>query len=780
MNDIRSVRQRAREPATATASRDRSRHLLPLSRRKLLTGAAAGGGLLVAWLVWPRSYPSTLSPGRSDHAYGAWLTIANDGVVTVAVPQLEMGQGVTTVLPQIVAVELGADWRQIAVQPVPPSGAYPNLPLAAHWAPLWMPAVSRWADWPDDWLAGRFARSEAFTATASGTTLAAYEMACREAGASARGMLVEAAAARWNVAPEACEVENGLIISGANKARFGELAQEASELVAPDPPPLYSAAPRDSAGFVPGAESIAFPRLDLPAKVDGSLQFAGDVRLPEMVYASIRHGPVGQAELAAFDAAGARGLPGLVGIVNGQSWLAAIASDWWTAERALTRMRPQFRANDQFDTDAMLLLLERELAAGEATLVAGNPDGPPAPDAYSATYRIYPAVHATIEQASATAHYTGDRLELWAAAQAPEQARLAAAKAVGLDAADVVLYPVAAGGSFDARLDHTHAIEVAHIAKAVGRPVQLTWPRRQEFLRVPPRTPAVARLTAQTNLAGTRIDTLWSRIAMPPTSREFGHRLFDNYTAASAIDAARGKADPLALEGFAPPYAMSRFGVEHVPVSIPLPTGPMRGNAAALGAFCLECFVDELAEHAGVEPLSYRIAMLGDDPRMVACLQRVGALSGWDGAQRSSGQGLACVRMQLRTDDGIAEGRIACVTRASAGEGGVRVSRIDAAVDIGRIVNLDIARQQIEGALIFGMSLAVGSSVRYRDGVPVSDRLATLNLPTLATSPEVEVVFLPSDELPFDPGELGTAVAPPAIANAMFAVRRASVCARCR
>ena len=172
---------------------------LPVSRRGLLAGAAVGGGLLVAWWLLPRAYESPLSPGRGEAAFGAWLKIGRDGVVTVAVPQLEMGQGVTTLLPQIVAMELGADWRQVAVEPAPASGAYVNLPLAARWAPLWRPIITDLNDDEDDYFLRRWAETKRFGATADGTSLAAFERPCREAGAAARAMLAMAAADRWGV-----------------------------------------------------------------------------------------------------------------------------------------------------------------------------------------------------------------------------------------------------------------------------------------------------------------------------------------------------------------------------------------------------------------------------------------------------------------------------------------------------------------------------------------------------------------------------------------------------
>jgi isoquinoline 1-oxidoreductase beta subunit len=737
-----------------------------LSRRQLLTGAAVGGGLLVAWWAWPRSYSPSLQTGAGEHPFGAWLTVAEDGVVTVAVPQLEMGQGVTTVLPQIVAQEMGASWRQVAVAMVPPNGAQANVPLAAKWAPLWA-VLPDLADAPDSYLAERFARAESFIATAEGSTLAAYEADCRAAGAAARAMLAMAAAERWGVAWEECEAEEGFVLHDGKRLRFGELAVQAAQMTAPDPPPLRPEPPgeRSLANGIPAPDE--YPRLDLPAKVDGTYLYAADVRLPGMVYASIRHGPVGLPELVDFDETAAAGT-GLVALVKAKHWIAAVADSWWRADRALDRMALRFAGPGGVDSEAIEEELDAGVRNGDALRIAsfGDPDALLTGLDPVQRYDVAPAVHAAIETATATARYADGRLELWIASQAPQAAREAAAAAAGLSPNDVVLYQVGAGGSFDARLEKQHAIEVAQIAREIGRPVQLTWPRAQEFRALPPRTPVALVLTAKLSPGEERTPIAWrARLAMPATVREFGERLFDNATPEAAMERAAGEADPLACEGAVPPYAIPNVAVDHVPVPLDLPTGMLRGNSAIYTGFATESFIDELAREAGRDPYLYRMTMLGHDERTAEVLSRATELGEWDGGGEGSRQGLALIRMEF----GMASGSVACVAQAQLGQGGVRVTRLSAVADIGRIVNLDIARQQIEGGLLFGLSLATGSNVTFRDGVPVSTRLGDLDLPTLEDAPEIVLDLVESEAEPFDPGELGVAVAPPAIANALFA-----------
>ncbi|MBV1689426.1 molybdopterin-dependent oxidoreductase [Novosphingobium sp. G106] len=728
---------------------------MEVSRRGILIGALVGGGLAVGYALRPHKYEPPLAPGQNETAFDAWIRIAGDGVVTVTVPQLEMGQGITTLIAQIVAVELGADWRQVAVEPAPPSPLYVNLPLASRWAELWLPMFPGIASAGSP-ITRRWAEGEVFTVTADGTSLAAYEYPARVAAAAARSMLAQAAAKQWDADWQDCAVEKGFVSYQGKRLPFGVLAAEAANFDPPKEPPLRVHPARER-----NVDALRFPRLDLPSKVDGSHRFAGDVRLPGMVYAAIRHGPIGDTELASWDKKRARGMPGVIAFVKEKRWLAAVAETWWAAERALVEIAPNFIAKDRADSGKIETALDEAVRGGAATrlLELGDPGTLKRNFSLAKRYDVAPALHATLETASATARLHDGRLELWIASQAPEAARRAAAKAAGVGLRDCVLYPMPAGGSFDRRLEHDHAIEVAAIARAVGRPVQLTWSRWQEHVAGPPRPPVTAVMAARVD--GSGVVTGWkARLALPATTHEFGRRLFEGQSDRQAMKASKGEADPLAIEGAIPPYAVPNMVVEHAPAAIGLPTGRLRGNAHGYTAFFNESFVDELAHHTRQEPLSFRIAMLGHDPRLVQCLQRVAIQAEWGGGVDASGQGVAC--------HVIGEGRIAVVATARRDAEGVRVDRIDAVADIGRIVNVDIARQQIEGGLVFGIGLALGSSTGYADGLPVIGRLAELALPLLADCPEIRVDFIDSDAPSADPGELGVAVAAPALSNALF------------
>jgi len=740
---------------------------MQITRRGILIGTLAGGGLAVGYMLRPRSFPMPLEAGRNEVAFDAWIKIAGDGVITVCVPQLEMGQGITTLIPQIVAQELGADWRQIAVEPGPVSAHYANLPLAAHWADLWMPVLPELAANPEGIVTRRWAEDSLFMATADGLSLAAYEGPARAAAASTRALLAMAAADRWGVSWEECSTRDGFVWHGTRHLAFAELAEAAAGFDPPDPPPLLPDPVREKAESLPAGAALPFPRLDLPAKVDGSYLFAGDVRLPDMVHAAIRHGPIGKSMLADFDVGRAKKTSGLIAVVRGKRWLAAVANNWWAAEQALAAMAPRFTTADLADSSAIEQALDEALLRGDPAwrYEQGDPDKELSGRlSLARRYDVAPALHATVETASATARLRDGKLELWIATQAPQSARRAAADAAGVSVRDVVLYPMPAGGSFDRRLEHDHAAEVSAIARATGRPVQLTWSRWQEHLAGRPRTPVMAVMAAHMTSAG-EVTGWKARLAMPATSHEFGRRLFGGALPHEAIAESEGEGDALAMAGAIPPYAIPNLTIQHVPARIALPTGRLRGNAHGYTAFFTESFIDELAYMAGKEPLSYRMGLLGHDVRLAECLQRVATLANWGGGGDNSGQGLAC-HVIGGTGGGV--GRIAVVATARRGESGVRVDKISAVADIGRIVNADIARQQVEGGLVFGMGLALGSSTSYAEGLPTFGRLGGLGLPLLADCPEIEVDFIDRDDDPADPGELGVAAVAPAIANALF------------
>ena len=730
------------------------------SRRTLLIGGGVGVGLLVAWGVWPRRYAPNLRAAEGEHLFGPWLKIGEDGSVVVAVPQSESGQGVYTALAQIIAGELGADWRSVAVQPVPPSPLFANTLLAREWAPAFLPEnVSLdTGGGPVASSINELARRDMFVVTGGSSSIRQFERPCREAGAAARAVLCQAAAARWDTDWEQCQTDRGFVTFGKRRLSFAQLVVEASQLDPPSPIPV-NPSPRNR---LSGHNA---PRLDLSAKIDGSASFAGDVRLPDMLFASVRAGPAGDTSLLSADSAAALKIRGVVQVVKTDDWVAAVASNWWAANQALDAMSPVFRTKGLMaDSGQISQSLSDAIAKGpgfRATKI-GDVDAAMAPETatriYKADYSVGAAVHAPIETRTATADFRNGRLQLWLASQAPQAAKQAAAVAIGIDADDVVLYPVMAGGSFDRNFDSLIAAQVAVIAKEVGRPVQLTWSRAEDFIRDHVRSPALGRLSAAMNEEGA-ITGLALRVAAASSMRELANRI-DGETVDAARKAASGEFDHLALDGAQMPYAIPNITIDHFPVPMPMPTGPYRGLANSYNCFFMEGFIDELAQYAGVEPLSFRMQMLVGQTRLARCLTGVATMAGWDGGGSGSGRGIACHSMR--------GSHIAIIATARTSETGVRVDRIHAMADCGRLINPDLARQQIEGGIVFGLAQALGSATDYESGLPTARRLRDIDLPKLADVPEIVVEFARNDEAPGGVSELGVPAVAPAIANALF------------
>lgn len=731
-----------------------------ITRRKLLVGGGAGVGLLVAWGLWPRRYAPNMRAADGEHLFGPWLKIAEDGKVIVAIPQSESGQGVYTALAQIVAGELGADWRSVAVQPVSASPIFANTLLARAWATAFLPEnIALDVDFgPVANSLNEIARRDMFVVTGGSSSIRQFERPCREAGAAARTLLCQAAAARWGIAWEQCRADRGFVIAGQRRLSFAELVVEASALDMPSPIPLNPSARNRLSGR-------DAPRLDLSAKVDGSASFAGDVRLPDMLFASVRAGPAGNTRLLSVDEKAALNMRGVLQVVKTDNWVAAVASNWWAANNALDAMAPVFRTKGRMaDSTEIVQSLSNAIAKGPGFRATkfGDVDAAMAQEAgariFKADYTVGAAVHAPIETRSATADFRDGRLQLWLATQAPAAARLSAAEAIGISVDDVVHHPVIAGGSFDRNFDNSIAAQVAVIAKAVGRPVQLTWSRPEDFIRDHVRSPALGRLSAAMNAEGA-VTGLTVRVAAASTMRELACRM-DGQQADKARKSASGQYDVLALEGAQIPYAIPNITIDHFPVSMPMPTGPWRGLANSYNCFFVEGFIDELAHKAGVEPLSFRMQMLIGQTRLARCLTGVATMAGWDGGMSGSGRGIACHSMR--------GSHIAVIVTARNSETGVRVDRVHAMADCGRLINPDLARQQIEGGIVFGLAQALGAATDFESGLPTARRLRDIDLPKLADVPEITVELARSDEAPGGVSELGVPAVAPAIANALF------------
>jgi isoquinoline 1-oxidoreductase beta subunit len=577
-------------------------------------------GLALAWALWPREYRPSLRAREGESVFNAFLKIGRDGRVTVAVPQTELGQGVYTSLPQILADELGADWRTVAVEPAPISPLYANQLLAQE--------LNDGGGTPR-WAVREYATRNALMLTGGSSSVRAFEPRLREAGAAARSLLCIAAAERWGVDWEQLDSANGFVLNGRERLPFAALAEQAAALDVPELLTLRGGPENRLAGQ-------ALPRLDVPAKIDGSAQFAGDIRLPDMVFASTRSGPIGSSRLAGADMGAATRIPGVLAGFGEETWAGAVATNWWLADRAVKAMNPVFATGSAPVRDPAIAQRLREALAGNTAgrlFERGDVDEAFAEGATAErVYSVAPAPSAAPETLTATARLTGERLEVWAPTQAPSLARAAAARVAGLDEAQVTLYPTLAGGGYGRKVEIVAIEQVVAIARRVRRPVQLTWSRTEECIQDGVRPPAQAVLAAKFGPARRLIG--WrTRIAAPGTLGQVIGRVRDGEVRSGVEE------EGWSVAGAVPPYAIPAVAVEHAPAETGLRTGMWRSGAHSYSCFFTESFIDELARLAGSEPLSFRMAMLGDNPRLARALTTATALGGWDGGGPRSIQG---------------------------------------------------------------------------------------------------------------------------------------------
>jgi isoquinoline 1-oxidoreductase beta subunit len=709
---------------------------LNIDRRTVLIGGGAGLGLIVAFSLWPRRLGSDLATERAEQTFGNFIKIGRNGRVTVAVAQTENGQGIWTGLPQVVADELGAAWDSIAVEPAPLTSAYFN-PLAAE---------QGWVD-GFGWLrANRVEQDGRMRITAESTSVRAFERPLREAAAVARAMLIGAAADRWNVDEADCDTADGFVLNGGRTFTFGELAEEAADRSPPRNPALRTTANGRLIGQ-------PLPRLDGPAKADGSWRFAGDVRLPGMLFASVRVAPPGGV-LKSFTRDAVEHVAGIRHISARAEWLAIVADNWAAAERAIKAANPVFSGHPA--PSQVRPLFEKALASGDGRrrYRRGDYDGAiRGSRPLAATYFVAPQQHLGLEPLTATARFVDGRLELWVPTQAPGAAVRRAAEAANIDHAAVTLYPMAPGAPSGRALEADAIPYAVELARQLKMPVQVTLSQSSSQNHDLLSPGALARMTALPGASG--ITAAWKmQVATHSGMAAALERMFAVEDKRQLIRTAIGAM---------PPYDIPNVTIEAVEPPLPFRIGYMRGSPQREFAFFTESFVDELARAAGLEPLAFRMSMLGSNGRLARCLQGAARLAQWDGGGPGSTMGIAgCSAFGSH---------IGLVASASIGsDQRIKVSRLVAAVDCGRVLNSGLVIQQIEAGLIWALAQATVAAPEWVAGMPRARSIGGIGLPRLSDAPQIFVELIPSSDAPGGVAGLGTTVLAPAVANALHAV----------
>ncbi len=682
--------------------------IVKLGRRDFLRlSAGAGTGLWLGFHVGERqaraAKPAAFRPN-------AFLAVDAAGAVTIWVVRSEMGQGVHTSMPMLVAEELECDWKSIRVEQAPTDPRFGSMStggsrsVRGSWTPL------------------------------------------RQAGAAAREMLVAAAAGRWGVEPASCRAEAGKVMHAASgrSLGYGELAAAAARLPVPREPRLKD--PRD---FRLIGKRV--PRLDTPAKVDGRAVFGLDVRLPGMLFATVARPPVHGATVAGFDAGKARKVPGVRQVLSVPSGVAVVADSTWAAigGREALQVRFDDGPNGSLDQEAVARLLSDPAAKPQVVRADGDLEA-----ALAAAHRRIEAVyqapflaHATMEPMNCTARVTAKGAELWAPTQAPTWAQGEVAKALGLPEGAVAVHTTLLGGGFGRRAIPDFPVEAALVARAAGAPVQVVWTREDDMRHDLYRPASRHELRASVDAAG-RLTAWHHRVRAPSIAAQlFGGR-------AGRPDVVEGAADV--------PYAAGAVLVDCVTPALGLRVGWWRSVYSSQNAFAEECFLDECAAAAGQDPLAFRRALLQRHPRLRGVVELAAEKAGWGSPLPAGrGRGMAC---HASFGSWVAE-----VAEVSVERGEVRVHRVVAAVDCGHVVNPDTVEAQVEGAVVYGLSAALRGEITLERGRVRQGNFDDYQPLRMEEMPAVEVHLVKSAEDPGGIGEPGLPPIAPAVANALFA-----------
>ncbi len=698
---------------------DESKNIESTSRRTFLQASAAASGGLLLGLYLPGSAVEAKAASETYHP-NAWVHIGEDNTITLISARSEMGQGPYTSGPMLIAEELNVDLSKIKVRIAPPDAKlYGNAMLGG--AQL----------------------------TGGSTSVRDGWEKLRVGGAQVREMLLAAAAKKWNVDASTLKAKDGVVTGpGGKKATYGQLAAAASQMPVPT-----NVALKDPKDWVVIGKSLK--RLDTPVKCNGKAVFGIDVKLPGMVYASLEQCPVIGGKVKSFDATAAKVMPGVIDVVQIPDGVAVVADTFWRAKTAREALSVQWdegpgaMLNDKAmiegikaaDTPADTPATIKSVGEAEAAIKA-------AAKVVRAQY-VQPLLsHSPMEPMNFTAHWHDGKMELIGPIQYQDGSVAAVSKALNIPPESITLETTFLGGGFGRRIDFDYLVQAAQISKAVGKPVKLIWTREDDMTHDFYRPQSVHDLAAGLGPDGMPTGFTFRMKSQSVTARAFG------------LPAATP--DPFMAEAAILPYNIPAVKYDTVKHDTGLRVGYWRSVSHALNNFANESFVDELAAAAGKNPYEYRMAMLKDKPRFANVLKLAAEKAGWGKAlPEGHFHGIALMEGY---DTYLAE-----VAEVSMKGYTPVVHKVTVAVDAGRVVNPNIADQQMEGGIIFGLTAALYGEINVVDGRVVQKNFGQYKMVRMNTSPEIQTIFVSSNEKPGGLGEPSTSLIAAAVANAIFA-----------
>ncbi|MBX3653732.1 MAG: xanthine dehydrogenase family protein molybdopterin-binding subunit [Ramlibacter sp.] len=690
------------------------------SRRDFLKASAIASGGLLLGVALP-GLRSTADAAGTLYTPNAWVHIADDNTITLISARSEMGQGVYTSMPMLIAEELNVDLNQVKVAFAPPDvKAYGNALLGG-------PQL-----------------------TGGSTSVRDGWEKLRVAGAQVREMLITAGATTWDVDRDLVSAQNGMVLGPKGlKASYGEMAQAAARMPVPEKPPLKD--PKDFR--IVGKRT---PRLDTPSKTNGTAEFGIDVKLPGMAYAALEQCPVIGGTVKSFDATQARAMPGVIDVVQIPDGVAVVADSWWRANKARRELAIVW------DEGAGATLSHTGMLAGTR---AASTTGKPLPlkavgDADAAIAKADKVIraeyvsqllsHSPLEPMNFTAWYDKGKVQLIGPTQWQDAAQGTVAKTLGVKPEDVSLRTTFLGGGFGRRIDIDFIIQAAQISKAVNRPVKLVWSREDDMTHDFYRPQGVNTLAAAIGPDG------------KPTAMTF--RLTSQSITGRVFGLPAPVQDPLMIEAAVAAYDIPATRHDIIKHDAGLRVGYWRSVSHIINAFANESFIDELAHSAGKDPYEYRLSLLGKQPRYANVLRLAAEKSGW-GKPLPAGHARGIALME-GYDTYMAQ-----VAEVSLNpDGSVKVHRVTVAADLGHMVNPDTVEAQIQSSVVFGMGAALMQEITLEKGRVQQTNFHQFLLVRMNEAPQIDITLVNSNEKPGGIGEPATAVVVPAIANAVAAL----------
>jgi isoquinoline 1-oxidoreductase beta subunit len=675
------------------------------------------GGLVIA-IALPGCKQGPKSGGETRIVEtNAWLRIGTDDSITFLCDRSEMGQGVYTSLPMLIAEELGVGLERIKVEFAPPGDSYIN-----------------------NLIGGQI--------TGGSTSVRDGWEKLRKAGATARHLLVAAAAEEWGIDPRACRVENGVVISPQyKKLRFGEVAEAAAKLT---PPKEVVLKPASQFTLIGRPQK----RKDTPSKVDGSCVFGIDVRLPGMLYAALAQSPTLKGSVKTFNGDKAQAMPGVVAVVLTSSGVAVVADSWWRARKARDVLQIEWDAGPNVAlNDARIASTLRRGAAGEGRVARNDGDVPAAlagaARVYRADYELPLLAHATLEPQNCTADVRADGADIYVPTQVQQIAHAAAAKAAGLDPKVVKVHTTFLGGGFGRRLEVDFIPAAVEASKAVKKPVKLLWTREDDMTHDTYRPAAFDQATGAFDAKGKLI--AWN---LHLTGPSITARMFPAVT--------EKMVDPFAVEAAANYlYDLPNVHVDFRQQEIGIDVGYWRSVSHALNCFVVESFMDELSVYARTNAVEFRKALLQKQPRMLKVLELVARESRFGFPPKGCHHGVA-----------VMEGYgtyMAMVAEIYLEGGKVKIRRTYCALDCGQQVNPDTVVAQVEGSINFGLSALMWGEINIVNGRVQQTNFHDYKVVRMEDAARIDTYVVESTEAPGGVGEPATALVAPAVCNAIYA-----------